>query len=58
MKRMKNLLTKGILTIVTSAAFLFLVSNIQVTCCGPGYQPTLPTDVNELKRNHKHGANS
>lgn len=38
------------LYLVTNAAFLLIIANVNVTCCGPGYQPELPEGINELKR--------
>lgn len=41
---------KPFLYVVTNAAFLLIVANVNVTCCGPGYQPELPAGIDELKR--------
>lgn len=36
--------------LVTNAAFLLIVANVNTTCCGPGYQPELPEEMKDLKR--------
>ena len=50
MKNVANKLIRTFLYVVTNAAFLLLITNINTTCCGPGYQPELPVDAEKLQR--------
>lgn len=53
MQNVARKLIRSLLCVVTNAAFIFLVTNVNTTCCGPGYQPELPTEVKRLQRYEK-----
>lgn len=50
MKKVTLKVLKPFLYLMTNAAFLLIVTNVNATCCGPGYQPEFPEGINELKR--------
>lgn len=52
MKRISLLLQKLFLSALMSAGFFYALTNINVTCSGPSYQPAPPKSLNSLKR-HK-----
>ncbi|MEG2520134.1 MAG: cyclic lactone autoinducer peptide [Christensenellaceae bacterium] len=58
MNKWQRFFTKNILSLVTSTAFLFILSNINTTCCGPGHQPTLPDAARKLNRFENDKENS
>lgn len=53
MKRIGLNMMKICLSVITNAAFLFILLNVNTTCCGPAYQPTLPLETKNLKFNKK-----
>jgi len=44
MKNFRKLL-KPALSVLMNTAFLFLLVNVNTTCCGPAYQPKLPERI-------------
>lgn len=53
MGKISQKVIRSFLYLVTNAAFLLLITNINATCCGPGYQPSLPTEIEDLRRHGK-----
>lgn len=50
MKNVVKKIVRPVLWVVTNAAFLLLMTNVNTTCCGPAYQPTLPEEAKKLQR--------
>lgn len=49
MRKVSRKVVTSFLYLVTNTAFLLLIANINATCCGPGYQPSLPAGVEDLR---------